>query len=205
MAPYAVGQFDHRAGSFAQYSRPEDDAGMLAKQQLHMLRTAGSSDWEAFTFYESSPAQHNAGESPVEAATLSRGDFLPDIHARQGSAEEGSPVFESPAKAGDAPGWRGHEKVKSTGLAQNLGQLEASSRDFHSNCWANLRILGQPCEFQVGGTPTRRALDFEPSWAQLDFEPGRSPGVSLGLYPIVTLHRLQCSSTALYQISYNMQ
>ena len=30
-----------------------------------------------------------------------------------------------------------------------MGQLQASNRDFHSNCWANLRILGQPCAFQV--------------------------------------------------------
>ena len=30
-----------------------------------------------------------------------------------------------------------------------MGQLLDSHRDFHSNCWANLRILGQPCELQV--------------------------------------------------------
>jgi hypothetical protein len=27
------------------------------------------------------------------------------------------------------------------------GHLEASYRDSQSKCWANLRILGQPCEF----------------------------------------------------------
>jgi hypothetical protein len=39
--------------------------------------------------------------------------------------------------------------LKSAGLAQNLGQLYGSDRDFQSNCWANLRILGQPCEFYI--------------------------------------------------------
>ena len=45
-------------------------------------------------------------------------------------------------------------KVKFTGLSKNLGQLQDSSRDFQPNCWANVRSLGQPCEFhffQVGG------------------------------------------------------
>ena len=45
----------------------------------------------------------------------------------------------------------GSVKVRFTGLAQTLGQLDDSNRDFRSNCWANLRILGQPCEFQVAG------------------------------------------------------
>jgi hypothetical protein len=36
-----------------------------------------------------------------------------------------------------------------TGLSQNLGQLEGSYRDFQSNCWVNLQILGQPCEFYL--------------------------------------------------------
>ena len=35
-------------------------------------------------------------------------------------------------------------KVKVTGLAQNLGQLQASNRYFRSNCWASLNLLGQP-------------------------------------------------------------
>ena len=34
-------------------------------------------------------------------------------------------------------------------LTQNLGQLEGPYRDFQSNCWVNLRILGQPCEFYL--------------------------------------------------------
>ena len=42
-------------------------------------------------------------------------------------------------------------KVKFTGLNKNLGQLQDSNRDFQPNCWANVRSLGQPCEFQVGG------------------------------------------------------
>jgi hypothetical protein len=40
-------------------------------------------------------------------------------------------------------------KVKFTGLARNLGLLQASSRDFQSNCWVGLKTLGQPCEFQA--------------------------------------------------------
>jgi hypothetical protein len=39
--------------------------------------------------------------------------------------------------------------LKFTGLTQNLGQLYGSYRDFQSNCWVNLRILGQPCEFYL--------------------------------------------------------
>jgi hypothetical protein len=27
--------------------------------------------------------------------------------------------------------------------------LKVSNRDYQSNCWVNLRMLGQPCEFQV--------------------------------------------------------
>jgi hypothetical protein len=38
--------------------------------------------------------------------------------------------------------------LKVTGLSHNPGQLQGSYRDFQSNCWANLRILGQPCDFQ---------------------------------------------------------
>jgi hypothetical protein len=40
-------------------------------------------------------------------------------------------------------------KVESTGLAQNLGQIQASNRDVRSNCWVNLQILGQLCEVQA--------------------------------------------------------
>ena len=38
-------------------------------------------------------------------------------------------------------------KVTATGLAQNLGQLEAVNRDLQSKYWANLKLLGQPCNF----------------------------------------------------------
>jgi hypothetical protein len=41
--------------------------------------------------------------------------------------------------------------LKFTGLTQNLGQLQGSFRDFQSNCWVNLRILGQPCELYLLG------------------------------------------------------
>jgi hypothetical protein len=37
--------------------------------------------------------------------------------------------------------------LKYTGLTQNLGQLYGAYREFQSNCWVNLQILGQPCEF----------------------------------------------------------
>jgi hypothetical protein len=39
----------------------------------------------------------------------------------------------------------------SVGLAQILGQLQASNKDLWSKCWANLHNLGQPCEFRVAG------------------------------------------------------
>ena len=37
--------------------------------------------------------------------------------------------------------------VKDTGLAQKLGQLEAVNRDLQAKSWANLQLLGQPCNF----------------------------------------------------------
>ena len=42
-----------------------------------------------------------------------------------------------------------HPSVKATGLAQKLGQLEAANRDFQSKLWANLQLLGQPCNFRA--------------------------------------------------------
>ena len=41
------------------------------------------------------------------------------------------------------------KNLKFTRLTQNLGQLKGSYRDFQSNCWINLRILGQACEFYL--------------------------------------------------------
>jgi hypothetical protein len=49
-----------------------------------------------------------------------------------------------PAQAAD-------DTVTFTGLAQDLGQLQASRRDSQSNFWASLRSLGQPCGFQADG------------------------------------------------------
>ena len=40
-------------------------------------------------------------------------------------------------------------RVKVTGLAQKLGQLEAVSRDLQLKSWANLKLLGQPCNFHT--------------------------------------------------------
>jgi hypothetical protein len=55
-------------------------------------------------------------------------------------------------------------------VGPNVGQLQASNRDFQSNCWADLRIWGQPCDFQVlaviaviGGQNDRAALPGENS------------------------------------------
>jgi hypothetical protein len=48
--------------------------------------------------------------------------------------------------------------LKFTGLTQNLGQLQGSYRDFQSNCWVNLRILGQPCEFYLRVKHVSRAV-----------------------------------------------
>jgi hypothetical protein len=49
--------------------------------------------------------------------------------------------------------------LKCTGLIHNLGQLigifvesGSTNRDFLSNCWVNLQILGQPCEFYLVGS-----------------------------------------------------
>jgi hypothetical protein len=46
--------------------------------------------------------------------------------------------------------------VKVTGLAQKLGQLEAVHRDFQSKYWANLKLLGQPCNFYASAQPFRQ-------------------------------------------------
>ena len=44
----------------------------------------------------------------------------------------------------------GRADLKFTGLTQNLGHLCGSLySDFQSNCWANVRILGQPCDLHL--------------------------------------------------------
>ena len=40
-------------------------------------------------------------------------------------------------------------KVKITRLAHSLGHLQDSNGDFQSNLWVDLKIMSQPCEFQV--------------------------------------------------------
>jgi hypothetical protein len=37
-----------------------------------------------------------------------------------------------------------------TGLAQTMGQLSGSNRDFQTKCWAKFRNLGQPRTIFVG-------------------------------------------------------
>ena len=39
--------------------------------------------------------------------------------------------------------------------------LTVSSRDYQSNCWANWKIMGQPCEFQVSGVALKLRLAGE--------------------------------------------
>ena len=46
---------------------------------------------------------------------------------------------------------RAGARVKVTGLAQNLGQPEAVNRDLQSKSWADLQLLGQPCNFRARG------------------------------------------------------
>ena len=57
-----------------------------------------------------------------------------------------------------------HLRVKVTRLAQKLGQLEAVNRDLQSKSWANLQLLGQPCNFRA--LRARRKL----------LSPGQDPG-----------------------------
>ena len=45
----------------------------------------------------------------------------------------------------------GRASVKVTGLAKKLGQLGAVNRDLQSKYWANLNLLGQPCNFYADG------------------------------------------------------
>ena len=48
--------------------------------------------------------------------------------------------------------------VKVTGLAQKLGQLEAVNRDLQPKSWANLQLLGQPCNFPA--SRARQVAEF---------------------------------------------
>ena len=81
------------------------------------------------------------------------------------------------AKGAAAPGPaaddQGAAPVKvCTGLAQTLGQLQASNRYFHSNCWVNLKLLGQPCELEVVDTSAMhlctdlQCISASPRWCK---------------------------------------
>jgi hypothetical protein len=48
-----------------------------------------------------------------------------------------------------------------TGLAQTVGQLQGSNRDFQSKCWAKPRNLGQPCAIFVFALWHLLALEVE--------------------------------------------
>ena len=52
-------------------------------------------------------------------------------------------------------------RVKVTGLVQKLAQLEAVNSDLQSKYWANLRLMGQPCNFYAR-EPYRRGADGGP-------------------------------------------
>ena len=67
------------------------------------------------------------------------------------------------------------QNLKFTGLTQNLGQLRCSHMDFQSNCWVNLRILGQPCEFYLPGPAAAWAAAVLPLRPQL-WRTGPHPG-----------------------------
>jgi hypothetical protein len=53
--------------------------------------------------------------------------------------------------------------VEFTGLAQTLDRFCNSDRDFQPNCWANLIILVQPCEYQVLGMVGHSRSDGRPA------------------------------------------
>jgi hypothetical protein len=63
-----------------------------------------------------------------------------------GRAEVGGAAVHPP---GGPPGMVGDTSAKATGLAQKLGQLETVNRDLQSKSWANLKLLGQPCNFHA--------------------------------------------------------
>ena len=52
--------------------------------------------------------------------------------------------------------------VKVTGLAQKLSQLEAVNRDLQSKSWANLKFLGQPCNFYAVPGLWHHVCDLQP-------------------------------------------
>ena len=51
-------------------------------------------------------------------------------------------------------------RVKVTGLAQKLGQLEAVNRDLQSKSWANLKLLGQPCNLRAWAPVVRQDIEM---------------------------------------------
>ena len=90
------------------------------------------------------------------------GRNIANQHHRQNSAPR-----ETQEKAKDE---EGDTSVKVTGLTQKLGQLETVHRDFQSKYWANLKFLGQPCNFyarvvleiyeDAKGTPREQTMQW---------------------------------------------
>jgi hypothetical protein len=70
------------------------------------------------------------------------------------------------------------KNLEFTGLTQNLGQLYGFYRDFQSNFWVNLRILGQPCEFHLGRTTA--TSDARSPRPRRRPRPGRGTGCAAG-------------------------
>jgi hypothetical protein len=66
--------------------------------------------------------------------------------------------------------------VKVTGLAKKLGQLEAVHRDLQSKYFANLKLLGPPCNFYV------------PASGQREGGPGQGGGASAPPRRLIAAH-----------------
>jgi hypothetical protein len=78
--------------------------------------------------------------------------------------------------------------AKLTGLAQILGQLQASDRNSHSKYWANLQNLGQPCEFLVcmaSHAALRQSIEKPPQPSRRASTGGRVFGRDVSIYRCV--------------------
>ena len=84
---------------------------------------------------------------PAVAVAAASGAVGPRPEARPAGAGGSATRGDGRQPRGDGGAAAAANNLKFTGLAQNLGQLEGSYMDFQSNCWVNLRIWGQPCEF----------------------------------------------------------
>jgi hypothetical protein len=58
-----------------------------------------------------------------------------------------SVAISSPLSSNEKIAMSSVKGVQIAGLAQMLGQLQASDRDFQSNCWASLKLWANPVNF----------------------------------------------------------